>query len=133
MDTVITKARELGKAIQADPRYKDYVSATIENEQDLELQKLIAEFENSRNELNAELQKEEKDTGKVKELDEKVKDTYHQIFASETMNSFTVARNELQEMLTFVNYIITASSNGENPDTIDEADCTGSCSTCAGC
>ena len=37
----IKAARELGKAIQADPRYKDYVAAKEANDADEELQKLI--------------------------------------------------------------------------------------------
>lgn len=133
MDSVIIQARELGKTIQADPRYIAYNKAALANEQDEDLQKLIATFESNRNLLNEEIQKSEKDTDKIKELDAEVKDCYNKIFASPTMTNFNNARNDLQEMLTFINQIITGSSNGQNPETIEPASCASSCSSCSGC
>ena len=43
MDT-ISMARELGKLIQADPRYDAYIKAKETNDKDEELQKLINDF-----------------------------------------------------------------------------------------
>ena len=54
----ITAARELGKAIQADPRYKDYVAAKAANDADEGLQKLISDFSAKRSLLQAEMAKE---------------------------------------------------------------------------
>ena len=48
----ITAARELGKAIQADPRYKDYVAAKAANDADDGLQKLISDFSAKRQRLS---------------------------------------------------------------------------------
>ena len=41
---VIEITRQLGKAIQADERYIDYVNAKSRNDEDKELQELIGEF-----------------------------------------------------------------------------------------
>ena len=41
---VITKARELGAAIQATEEYKNFMAAKTRNDADEQLQKQIAEF-----------------------------------------------------------------------------------------
>ena len=78
MDT-ISMARELGKLIQADPRYDAYIKAKETNDKDEELQKLINDFTMKRYELNMEMSKTDKDTDKVKELDGVIKNIYGEI------------------------------------------------------
>ena len=69
---VIQMARELGKLIQADERYKAYESAKEINDKDEKLQELIGQFNIKRVELNTEMTKDDKDTEKIKTLDEEI-------------------------------------------------------------
>ena len=134
MDT-ISMARELGKLIQADPRYAAYLAAKENNDKDIELQKLISEFEAKRYELSMEMTKDEKDTDKLKELDGVIKNLYGEIMVNPNMAEFNAAKNAMDGMLTQINNIITASANGEDPETCpaNPSGCSGSCSSCSGC
>ena len=134
MDT-ISMARELGKLIQADPRYDAYIKAKETNDKDEELQKLINDFTMKRYELNMEMSKTDKDTDKVKELDGVIKNIYGEIMVNPNMAAFNEAKNAMDGMLAEINNIITASANGEDPETCPSqpSGCSGSCSTCGGC
>ena len=91
MDT-ISMARELGKLIQADPRYDAYIKAKETNDKDEELQKLINDFTMKRYELNMEMSKTDKDTDKVKELDGVIKNIYGEIMVNPNMAAFNAAK-----------------------------------------
>ena len=59
---VIEKAKELGLAIQQDPRYEAFMQMQAAYENDRELVGLLDNFEKVKGELIAENQKEEKDS-----------------------------------------------------------------------
>lgn len=134
MDT-ISMARKLGKLIQQDERYKAYQNAKTVNDQDAELQKLINDFEMKRYELNMEMSKTDKNAEKLKELDGVIKNLYGEIMVNPSMAEFNKAKNAMDTMLAEINNIITASANGEDPETCpaQPSGCSGSCSTCGGC
>ena len=126
--------RELGKALQADDRYIAYNLAKQVNDEDKELQKDIESFEKMRYDLSMELTKENKDTDKVKELDENIKETYNKIMSNKNMIVFSAAQKSLEALVSNIQEIITLSANGEDPATCEPASgCTGSCATCGGC
>lgn len=131
---IIEMTRELGKALQQDERFIAYQLATQANDQDQELQNLISEFEGMRKELNYEITKDDKDTDRIKELDEGIKGHYKKIMQNPRMIVFTAAQKSLESLVTNINQIITMCANGEDPDTCEPSSgCTGSCSTCGGC
>ncbi len=132
---IISTTRELGKLIQADNRYKAYLSAKELNDKDEELQKLISEFEAKRYELNMEMTKTDKDSEKLKELDGVIKNIYGEIMVNPSMVEFNMAKTAMDGMLAEINNIITASANGEDPETCPSqpSSCGGSCSSCSGC
>ena len=132
---VIQMARELGKLIQQDERYSAYLSAKEKNDKDEELQKLISEFTAKRYELNMEMSKEDKDSEKLKELDGVIKNLYGEIMVNPNMAEFNAAKNAMDGMLSEINNVITASANGEDPETCPSkpSGCSGSCSSCGGC
>lgn len=134
MDAV-SMARELGKLIQQDERYKAYVNAKEVNDKDEELQKLISDFEMKRYELNMEMTKTDKDADKLKELDGVIKNLYGEIMVNPSMAQFNVAKNAMDGLLAEINNVITASANGEDPETCPSqpSGCSGSCSSCGGC
>ncbi|MBP1567815.1 MAG: YlbF family regulator [Oscillospiraceae bacterium] len=134
MDNIIEKTRELGKLIQQDARYKAYVAAREKNDNDPALQKMIGEFEEMRTELAVEMTKDDKDTEKIKQLDEDIKTLYGSIMGSELMMEFETAKAAMDTMLSQINTVITQCANGEDPDTCPvTTGCTGSCDSCAGC
>lgn len=131
---IIEMARELGKALQNDDRYIAYNLAKQVNDEDKELQKDIESFEKMRYDLSMELTKENKDTDKVKELDENIKETYNKIMSNKNMIVFSAAQKSLEALVSNIQEIITLSANGEDPATCEPASgCTGSCATCGGC
>lgn len=131
---IIEMARELGKALQNDDRYIAYNLAKQANDADKELQEQIDSFEKMRYDLSMELTKENKDTDKVKELDEGIKELYGKIMSNRHMVVFTAAQKSLESLVSNVQEIITLCANGEDPATCEPSSgCTGSCATCGGC
>ena len=134
--TVIEMARELGKALQEDERYKKYQEAKEKNDKDVELQNMIGDFNVKRMQLNQEMQKQEKDPEAMKKLDGELKEVYSKIMANPNMAEFTSAQESVEKLINSVNFIINMAANGEDPMTCPEeqpASCGGSCSTCGGC
>ena len=134
----IQAARELGKAIQADQRYKDYVAAKEANDADEGLQKLISDFSAKRQALSAEMQKpeDEQDGEKIRLMNNDMQDAYGEVMKNVNMANFAIVKNALDMLLNEVNMIISMSCEGEDPDTCDPHaahGCSGSCSTCGGC
>ncbi|MDO4862598.1 MAG: YlbF family regulator [Ruminococcus sp.] len=131
---IIEMTRELGRALQTDDRYIAYMLAKQVNDEDKELQEQIDSFEKMRYDLSMELTKENKDTDKVKELDENIKSTYNKIMSNKNMIVFTAAQKSLEALVGNMQQIITMSANGEDPATCEPSSgCTGSCATCGGC
>ena len=131
---IIEMARELGKALQTDDRYIAYMLAKQVNDADEELQKDIDSFEKMRYDLSMELTKENKDTDRVKELDDNIKETYNKIMSNKNMIVFSAAQKSLEQLVGNIQEIITMSANGEDPATCEPSSgCTGSCATCGGC
>ena len=126
--------RELGKAIQADERYKAYMTAKEANDNNTELQKLIGDFNLIRMNINQAMSAENKDEENLKKLDEEMRALYAQIMGSEGMIAFNEAQNALEQLIGDVQQIITMCANGEDPDTCQVSHgCSGSCSSCSGC
>lgn len=133
---VIEMARELGKAIQLDERYKRYMDACTLNDTDTELQNEIGKFNLKRSQLGEELRKESKDTESIKELNAEIQQMYKDIMEMPKMVEFNEAKAELGKLITSVNYIISQASEGEDPQTCPETppqSCNGSCAGCSGC
>lgn len=131
---IIEMTRELGKALQADDRYTAYMLAKQANDNDTVLQELISGFENMRLQLNEELARDDKDTERIKELDEGIKSNYKQIMSNKNMMVFSAAQGSLEALVNNMNQIITMCANGEDPETCQPSTgCSGSCATCGGC
>ena len=134
----IKAARELGKAIQADQRYKDYVAAKAANDADEALQGLISDFSAKRQLLQVEMSKEadEQDGEKIRLMNKDMQDAYGEVMKNVNMANFAVVKNALDILLNEVNMIISMSCEGEDPETCDPHathGCGGSCATCGGC
>ena len=131
---VIKSVRELGKAIQQDERFIRYAKARLENDNNAELQSAIGKFNITRMELDREMNCEEKNEDKVKELNEELRRVYGEIMSAPAMVEYNTAKVELDAMINEINTVISKTLDGEDPETCDtQAACTGSCSTCGGC
>ncbi len=131
---IIMQTRELGKAIQSDARYLGYLAAKDANDNDAELQRLISEFNMGRMKLNREMSSENKDDAKISELNAEIRRLYGEIMTNENMIAYNEAKAEMDKMLDQITTIITASANGEDPETCSaEHNCSGNCSSCGGC
>ena len=136
--TVIEAARALGKVVQADERYVEYVRAKKANDEDEELQNLIGEFNLVRQNLALESDKEadQVDNEKVKELTAKMHSAYNAVMTNENMALFTMAKQGMDKLMSEINTILTYSVEGEDPETCPseppQAACSGNCGTCGG-
>ena len=130
---IIEMTRELAKAVQLDERVVKYNMAREKSDEDETLQELIGKFNLKRIELNAQLSKAEKDNEKITQMDKEMKNLYAQIMQNENMIAYNEAKSEVDTLMNFVNQILAAGVNGEDPDTVDLSSCTHDCSTCGGC
>ena len=133
----IKAARELGKAIQNDERFKDYVSAKEANDKDDSLQQLIGEFNLKRENLRLQMEKpeSEQDSEKLEKLNKELQQCYEKVMSNPNMANFAVMKGALDQLLQEIQGIITLCCEGEDPDTCQArpAGCTSDCSTCGGC
>ncbi len=134
---IIEMAKELGKAIQQDAAYLNFAAARQNCDEDEALQQLIGEFNLKRIELNQEVVKEDKDTDKLMALDQEVKNLYGQIMANSNFDAFNQGKEELDHLMSYINAILQATVNGDNPDLVEDpalsGGCSGNCSGCSGC
>ncbi|MBP0963577.1 MAG: YlbF family regulator [Oscillospiraceae bacterium] len=132
---IITMARELGKEIQKDARYTAYVEAQEKADADQQLQDMIGQFNLKKIDLQQEIQNPDKTKESLQAIDMKLKELYAEIMGNEKMVAYNVAKREMDSLLSFVQEIITAAANGEDPDTVEQSTsaCSGSCATCGGC
>lgn len=133
MADLVSMARELGKAIQADERYKEYRKYNDINDKDADLQKLINDFNLKRINLNSKM-KDSADSKEIAQLNSEVKALYEQIMTNENMAHYQTAKQEFDKMLSEIDTVINLSANGEDPETCPTSSgCGGACSSCAGC
>ena len=133
----IQAARELGKAIQNDERYKGYIAAKEANDKDDALQQLIGEFNLKRENLRLQMEKpeNEQDSEKTEKLNKELQQCYEKVMSNPNMANFAVMKGTLDQLLQEIQGIITLCCDGEDPDTCQArpAGCTSDCSTCGGC
>ncbi|MBE7056940.1 MAG: YlbF family regulator [Ruminococcaceae bacterium] len=115
---VIKMARELGKAIQADERYKNILVAIEKNEADTELKPLVDRVQAIQTKYQAGI-----DAGKTQEdldpLDKEFQEVYAKIMQNENMKNYESAQKEMDSMMKNIVQILTLCANGADPNTCD--------------
>ena len=131
---IISKARELGKAIQQEETYIKLQDAQKKADADTELQNLIGEFNLKRMSINNEASKTERDQDKLSQLNSEMREVYSKIMSNENMIAYNEAKNAFDVIANRVLAIIQQSAEGADPETADfsQSSCSGSCSTCGG-
>lgn len=135
---VIAAARALGKAIQADGRYLEYMEQKQKNDDDIELNGLLGKLSILQMSYQNESEKQEPDKARLDQWDEDFRRTYGEVMLNDNMRAYGEKKQAVDDMMNYVISLLTLCVNGEDPETAepkpnDEGSCTGSCSTCGGC
>lgn len=132
---IIELTRELGKAIQADPRYIEMQLARQQSDEDQELQDAIGEFNLKRMAISNEAAKPDRNDEAMQRLNQEFRDVYAKIMANEHMIRYNAAKTEFDAIFQRVTGILSLCADGGDPATCDydAASCGGDCSSCAGC
>ena len=131
---IIEATRNLGVEIQKDERFIRFVKAKFAFDNDEDLQNKIGEFNTVRMNLDREMNNENQDEDKIKELNEKLREIYSEVMSGKAMLDLNTAKAEVDAMLNDINSIIMQCVEGEDPMTAEpQTACTGSCSSCSGC
>ena len=131
---IIDQVRALALELQKDQRYLVLENARRMNDADEELQQQIGEFNLARIDLNNEISKPEKDAERIAELNDKVRKIYGDIMSNESMVAYNEAKNEVDQLMQYINAILVTAVNGGDPMTVEEpSSCGGDCAGCSGC
>ncbi len=131
---IIDQVRALALELQKDERYLVLENARRMNDADEELQQQIGEFNLARIDLNNEVSKQEKNAERITELNEKIQSIYTDVMNNESMQAYNEAKTEMDNLMQYINAILTTAVNGGDPMTVEEpSSCGGDCSGCSGC
>ncbi len=133
---LIAKTRELGALLQQDERYLKLMEAQKANEADTALNELISKIQLLQMSFQHEASKEDRDEAKLQEYDKEFGEIYAQIMDNENMKAYEAARQEVDELMTYLTGILGLCLQGADPATCEpehEHECGGECSTCGGC
>lgn len=132
---IIEAARQLGTALQQDERFIRYAKAKLANDNDTDLQKNIGEFNLTRMELDREMNEEQRNEEKVKELNERLRSIYAGVMSTPAMAEYNASKADVDAMLNDINSIIMQCVEGAEPAQCEPEthSCTGSCDSCGGC
>jgi cell fate (sporulation/competence/biofilm development) regulator YlbF (YheA/YmcA/DUF963 family) len=128
--------RELGKEIQADPRFAALQAAAAANDADENLQNQMQEMQLLSLKYQQEAEKgEEASQDRIAELQTQYQDLYNQVMAGENMKNYSAAAAEMEQMAQFISSMIGLFFDGQDPETcqVSPESCTHNCSTCGGC
>lgn len=135
---IIKLTRELGAAIQQDERYLNFAKARQENENDAELNELMAQIQMVQMNYQMEASKETPDSAKMQSYEEQFNDVYTKFMDSDKMKTYEAARTEIDNLMNYIMQILGLCVNGADPATCEpeqehDHSCGGSCSSCSGC
>lgn len=128
--------RELGKEIQADPRFEALQKAAKVNDADENLQSQMQEMQLITLKYQQEAEKgEEASQDRIAELQQEYQDLYTKVMDCENMKNYSAAAAEMEQMAQYISQMIGLFFDGQDPATceIPASDCTHDCCTCGGC
>lgn len=128
--------RELGKEIQADPRFEALQKTAKVNDADENLQSQMQEMQLITLKYQQEAEKgEEASQERIAELQQEYQDLYTKVMDGENMKNYSAAAAEMEQMAQYISQMIGLFFDGQDPATceIPASDCTHDCCTCGGC
>lgn len=133
----ITKFKQAAQELQNEQVYKAMVVAREANDNDEQLQDLIGEFNLLRLDLNNEMSKDDRDEKKVTEMNQRINELYNQVMQNEKMLAYNQAKQDIESFIEYVNAILNAAIEGDDPMLVEEPSAegcsSGGCSSCSGC
>lgn len=133
---VMLKARELGKAIQQSEEYIKMEEARVRSDKNLDLQEKISNFNLKKIALNREVNRDDKNSDKIAQLDREMREAYQLIMDTDDMKAYADAKKKVDEMMQKVQLLLNFTLTGEDPETVvipEGSGCSGDCSACSGC
>ena len=130
---IIAMTRSLGAMLQQEKEFVEYMEARQKNDEDMELQNLIADFNEVQDKVDGLMKSGEKDTAELEMLSNRMDQIYQAIMMNENMSNYNEKRVQFDKLMQFVNRILLVSMNGGDPYSVNEEDCTGNCASCGGC
>ena len=104
--SVIELTRQLGAAIQKDERYLNFAKAREENENDAELNELMAQIQMVQMNYQMEASKETPDSAKMQEFEAEFNAKYEAFMANENMQKYDEARAQVDSMMNYIMQIL---------------------------
>lgn len=132
----ITKFKEAAKEFQKDERYLRLAATKKANDEDAALQQLMTDFAGVRTTLSEEIAKTPRDEARVAALNTELNTMYNAIMANENMQAYNSAKEDIELFMQYVNAILNAALDGEDPMAVEEpvhACPEDGCSSCSGC
>ncbi len=137
MEQAIKKFKEAALAFQQEVCYQNMLAARKANDEDAELQTMLGDFNLARLDLNNEMEKDEASEERIDALHEKINGLYARIMQNQNMQAYNLAKDEIEEFMLYVNAVLNAAVDGQDPMQVEkpmpEAACGGSCGSCGGC
>lgn len=128
MAEIFEKARELGEAIIESKEYKELKKAEMEQENDPEAMKLLADYSALRSKLAEEIQKGEVAEDRMAEIRQALEDAYEKVTENDHIVAYINSQRIFQSIIDQMNNIISFHITGKMP-----GGCSGSCDSCGGC
>ncbi len=130
----ITMFKQAAAQLQQEEAYLYFAHARQQNDDDADLQEKIGAFNLVRMELQQAMAGDEEQSAKSEELNNKLSEMYNEIMATDAMKNYNEAKQGMDVVMNYINAIIQAAMNGEDPMQVEEPQgCTGDCSSCGGC
>lgn len=128
MTEIIEKAKELGALLQKSEQVQRYNASKVAYDQDIEVQKLVQEFNLHKMTMMSLTSDENQDPERIAEVEERIKAVYNRIMENENMIKMQESGKAVEELINQVNGVLSFYVTGEEP-----TGCTHDCSTCGGC
>ena len=129
MDNVFEKTRELGEALLESEAYKRMKAAeekAMHNAQGAEMMALYLE---KRGQIQEMMELENPDPGAMKRLSDEMDEIQEKLQLIDDIAELTAARSEFNGLIGQINQVLQFIVTGR----MEEAGCSGSCDSCAGC
>ncbi len=124
-DDIISAAKYLGQVIRSDERLSALEKAKNDYACDPIVLKLMAEYTASEKALMS-LCKDEENSELYDKINTRMNEIYDEISSSDAYKKYEAAQNEVNELMSKVNSVITQEVSGSSG-------CTHDCSSCHGC
>ena len=129
MDKVFEKTRELGEALLESDAYKRMKAAEDKAMQNAQGAEMMALYLEKRGQIQEMMELENPDPGAMKRLSDEMDDIQERLQMIDDIAELTAARSEFNGLIGQINQVLQFIVTGR----MEEAGCSGSCDSCAGC